>query len=79
MAGTREAWLAIAAEAADVVEVPMRHDHHVDVLRSDARMPKLLLEPSTRPAERMLVGTDTGVDEHHLLFDPREQAVVRSR
>ena len=57
----------------------MRDDHDVDVIRSDPRVPQLILEPPTGPPERVLVWTKPRVHQHDLPARAHEQAVVRSQ
>jgi hypothetical protein len=59
-----------------VVEVPVRHDDHVDVIRRDTCARELLPQLTTRSAERMLSRAESSVDQDERVGRTHEQAVV---
>ncbi len=61
-----------------MVEVAVRHDHDVDLLRRHSEAIKLAPQASSRPAEGVLRRPEPGVDEDDRLRRPDEQAVVRN-
>ena len=78
MACVPEARPSVDAETADMIEMTVGQDDHLDIIDRDTLLAECDLQPSAAATQGMLVRPDPGVDQDHALAREHEQAVVRA-